>query len=286
MIGRVQHIRRVLLGRNHAGRDLTVFPDDVFLVSYPRSGNTWTRFLIANLIYPDDPVTFANVESRIPEIYLFRDVDLRRLSRPRILKSHEYFDHRYKQIIYIVRDPRDVAVSLYHYAIKRKQIPDTYPIEQFVPRFISGEFFVDWSTWEDHVSSWRTTRQNKAGFLLLRYEDMLRNPTRELGKIVGFLKLKVTPQRLARAVALSSADRMRELEKMQSGDWRLTKGTRQDKPFIRHAEEGSWRSDLPSQSVSAIESAWGPLMQSLGYELSLTPPSVAGEPVLSSADNK
>jgi hypothetical protein len=48
---------RVLTGKQMAGRNLTVFPDDVFLTSYPRSGNTWTRFLIGNLIYQDEPVT-------------------------------------------------------------------------------------------------------------------------------------------------------------------------------------------------------------------------------------
>src|ERR671925_279845 len=110
---RFKYASRILLGRRNAGRNLTVFPDDVFLVSYPRSGNTWTRFLIANLIYPSEPVNFANIESRVPEIYLWRDRDLRKLSRPRILKSHEYFDPRYKKTIYIARDPRDVAVSVY-----------------------------------------------------------------------------------------------------------------------------------------------------------------------------
>src|ERR1700719_1787779 len=82
---------RVLTGRQIAGRGLTVFPDDIFLVSYPRSGNTWTRFLLGNLIHQGEPVTFSNVESRIPEIYFNRDRVLRHLSRPRVLKSHECF---------------------------------------------------------------------------------------------------------------------------------------------------------------------------------------------------
>src|SRR5437870_7388500 len=116
--------RRILMGQVPAGRRLTVFPDDVFLVSYPRSGNTWTRFLIGNLLDQEDPITFANIESRIPEIYFFPDKVLRRLPRRRILKSHEYFDHRYKRVVYIVRDPRDVATSMYHYSIKRRNIPD------------------------------------------------------------------------------------------------------------------------------------------------------------------
>src|SRR5215470_5689419 len=124
---------RVLTGRQPAGRGVTIFPDDVFLVSYPRSGNTWTRFLLGNLIYQHEPVTFSNVESRIPEIYFNPDRAMRRLPRPRILKSHECFQPQYRRVIYIVRDPRDVAVSYYHHNVKARNIPDNYAMNSFIP---------------------------------------------------------------------------------------------------------------------------------------------------------
>jgi len=266
---------RVLLGRKPAGRALTVFPDDIFIVSYPRSGNTWTRFLIGNLVYHGDPVTFANVEARIPEIYLFPDRILRSLPRPRILKSHECFDPRYKRTIYIVRDPRDVAVSYYHYAIKRKRIEEGYPLDDFVPRFIAAEFDIAWNWaagWNDHVMSWLCLRQGSTGFLLLRYEDMLQNTANELAKVASFLQIEPTPEKLAQAIELSSADHMRKLEKKQQGDWVLTKATRHDKPFVRAATFGGWRSALSPKSVDAIESAWGPVMRNLGYTLSADSP--------------
>ena len=117
--GALRGASEILLGKKTAGRYLTVFPDDIFLVSYPRSGNTWTRFLIGNLVHQDEAVTFTNVESRIPEIYLFPDRILRRFPRPRILKSHECFDPRYKRIIYVdSRSPRccHLVLSLCHQA--------------------------------------------------------------------------------------------------------------------------------------------------------------------------
>jgi len=269
----IEQVGRVLTGRQFAGRNLTVFPDDVFLVSYPRSGNTWTRFLIGNLAYQDDPTTFANIESRIPEIYFNPDHVMRRLPRPRILKSHECFQPHYRAVIYIVRDPRDVAVSFYHHNVKAGNIPDNYPMEDFVPRFLNAEFDTRWGSWADHVLSWTLLRQNHRGFLLLRYEDMQRDTLSELRRIARFLHecsfraIDASPEKQQQAIDLSSPERMRALEKEQSADWILTRKTRPDKPFVRTAKAGGWKSVLSLSSVARIEAAWGKVMVTLGYDL-------------------
>lgn len=266
-------VGRVVTGRQIAGRNLTVFPDDVFLTSYPRSGNTWSRFLIGNLIHPDEPTTFANVEHRIPEIYFNSDHGMRRLARPRILKSHECFQPHYPHVIYIVRDPRDVAVSFYHHNIKAGNIPDDYPLEEFVPRFIAAEFDRKWGSWAEHVRSWLALRQNQPGFIFLRYEEMKNHPAGELARLAdflagcGFRPIDRSPETLERAIELSSPERMRKLEKQQSANWVLTKKTRADKPFVRTGTSGGWKATLGSASVATIEAAWGPLMESLGYVL-------------------
>jgi hypothetical protein len=258
---------RVLTKRQPAARGLTVYPDDTFLVSFPRSGNTWTRFLVCNLINPDDPVNFAQLESRIPEIYDVSDRNLRAFPRPRIIKSHECFDPRYKKIVYIVRDPRDVLISYYEFQLKRRVISDELSLEDFVPRFMESEIEPKTGSWRDHVVSWTATRGGQKNFLLLRYEDMLADTQKESTKIAAFLGLDSSPERIARAVALSSADRMRKLEKEQSRQWKETKETRQDKPFVRKAASGGWKTILSEKSVAQIESAWGDAMRSAGYKL-------------------
>jgi hypothetical protein len=264
---------RVLTGRQFAGRGLTVFPDDLFLVSYPRSGNTWTRFLLGNLIYPGDPVTFSNLESRIPEIYFNRDRLLRKLPRPRLLKSHECFQAHYPRVIYIVRDPRDVVVSFYHHNVKARNIPDDYPMARFVPRFIGGEFDRKFGSWRDNVLSWTALRADDPDFLMLRYEDLKSDTAAVLRRVVTFLEhcafrqIDSSPQALQRAIELSSPEQMRALEQQQGSSWVLTRETRSDKPFVRSATSGGWTSQLDAESVAAIESEWGHLMQSLGYEL-------------------
>ncbi|HEY4905327.1 MAG TPA: sulfotransferase domain-containing protein [Candidatus Sulfotelmatobacter sp.] len=265
-------VGRVLAGRQLAGRNLTVYPDDVLLVSYPRSGNTWARFLLGNLINHDDPVTFANIESRIPEIYFNSDRVMRSLPSPRLLKSHECFQPHYRRIIYIVRDPRDVAISFYHHNVKAGNIPDGYPMQDFIPRFINAEFDAKWGSWSDHVRSWLLLRQGQPDFILLRYEDMKREPARELERVATFLQrlsfaVKAGPEELQRAIELSSPERMRALEQQQAGKWAVTKNTRPDKPFIRSATAGGWKSQLPEESIASLELAWGNLMRSLGYDL-------------------
>jgi len=88
---------------------------------------------------------------------------------------------------------------MYHYSIKRRDIPDTYSIEEFVPRFMKGEFLENFGTWDEHVCSWQGTRQNKAGFVLLRYEDMLADPGRELDRMTRLLEVGTAPEAVARA---------------------------------------------------------------------------------------
>jgi Sulfotransferase domain len=266
----LKHLSRVndvLFRRLRIERDITIFPDDVFLTSYPRSGNTWTRFLVGNLVHTEVPVTFLNVERLVPDMYKHGDHYLRHLPRPRILKSHEVFDPRYKKTIYIVRDPRDVAVSNYHWEMKQKSVAEDCPIERFVPGWIEGHYWNRLGNWGDHVTSWLSTRQNDKHFVLLRYEDLIADPARELVKVATLLGIEPTSERLARAVELSSADRMRQLESTQGGKWVQTRYTRQDKPFVRKASSGGWRSVLPAESVANIEAAWGPAMTSMGYEL-------------------
>jgi hypothetical protein len=270
-VGALAQAGRVLTGRQLAGRGVTVYPDDVFLVSYPRSGNTWTRFLLGNLI-SRSPVTFSNIESRIPEIYFNPDRALRSLPRPRMLKSHECFQPQYPLVIYILRDPRDVAISFYHHNVKARNIPENYPMTRFVPRFIAGEFDRKFGSWRDNVLSWISVRGESPNFMMLRYEDMKRDTAGALLQVVAFLErhswqIDSSPAVLQKAIELSSPERMRALEKEEAADWILTKNTRRDKPFVRTASAGGWKSQLAPESVQAIDSAWGDLMQRLGYDL-------------------
>jgi len=263
----VAGLRRAF-GLYHPGRNLEVYPDDTFVISYPKSGNTWTRFLVANLAYPDTPADFSNINTLIPDPESLSKRELARSPRPRILKSHTYFDPRFPRILYIVRDPRDVAVSEYHFHRKRRLVPDDYPIAQHVTNFVAGKT-TQYASWGENVIGWLMTRGHRPGFLLLRYEDLLADAFSEVKKMEHFLGLPPSDARVRQAIERSSSERMRELEKTQALTWSSIKETRQDIPFVRTARAGNWRTDLPESAVAEIENAWGPLMTWLGYDLAL-----------------
>src|SRR5271165_3843446 len=99
-INKILYAVNYALSRDIAGRAFHVWPDDIFLVSFPKSGNTWTRFLLGNLMNPDRPVGFADIESVVPDIAVFPRANFRKLKRPRLIKSHDCFDPRYRRVIY------------------------------------------------------------------------------------------------------------------------------------------------------------------------------------------
>jgi hypothetical protein len=266
MLGQIKFAVKRALGLDLAGRHYAVYPDDTFLVSYPKSGNTWVRFLLANLIHPNETVSFSNINQLLPAPGVLSKRFLKSLPRPRILKSHEPFDARFRKVIYLVRDPRDVAVSEYHFDLKKRYIAAGMTLDEFIKPFLAGETS-SYGSWWEHVASWVGPRYGNANFLLARYEDLLADPIAETAKIATFLGIDADHERLKSAVDRSSADRMRKLEKQDADKWTGTKNTRQEIPFVRAAKSGGWKESLPRRAVEEIEVAWYPLMNFLGYGL-------------------
>ncbi len=269
MIRKIKAGIRLVAGKRPPGSDLPVFPDDAFLIAYPKSGNTWTRFLVGNLLFSDKQVHFLNIPELVPHFDVMPARFFREMPRPRVINCHEAYRPHYKRVIYVVRDPRDVVVSLFHFQRKRGIIEDSYLLDHFVSRFIAGEAVGPQrlGSWAQNVGSWLAMRQSDPNFLFLRYEDMLRETGPALAKIASFLAIDASPERIAKAVERSSAQEMRSLEKVQGNEWHQSKGTRQEIPFVRSARSGEGKTVLSRNAVAEIQSAWGPLMERIGYEL-------------------
>lgn len=243
-------------------------PDDVFLVSFPKSGNTWMRFLIANLLHQDDEINFANIERCIPPDC--SHLHMLSAPRPRVVKSHRSYTGVFRRVIYITRDPRDVAASLYHYRKKKRYYSDNVTVEQFLNDFLSGiegtkSLWNNYGTWGENVGSWLGARWGTDAFLCLRYEDLLQNPHDNLRRVAVFLGQDADADAVERAVRRSSVSEMKLLEQRQIQSWRETKDTRSDIPFVRKATAGAWPETLVAAQAQRIVDAWGDLMCQLGY---------------------
>ncbi len=108
----------------------TLKSTDIVLLSFPRSGNTWSRHLLADIVlqvlgFKTDtqlPIEFYKI---VPSIYSqdFEAVQDERIHLPyRIIKSHEHKDAKYRKIIYVFRQPKDVLCSFYYFC-KANQDP-------------------------------------------------------------------------------------------------------------------------------------------------------------------
>lgn len=248
------------------GRNLDIRSDDIYLVAYPKSGVTWLTFLVAYLTSNGMAnLDFDNVEDKVADIYSNSQEKLSALPGPRILKSHEYFDPRYKKVIYLVRDPRDVAISYYHYLIKVNQFDENCIADEFISNhFLTGATDT-YSSWGEHVGGWIGAREDSPDFLLLQYEDMLTDIQSELNRVVSFLGIEATTALLGRAIEYCSPENMRRIEKRQTDIGESFQNTRKDKYFVRKAVSGSGIKELSAASILKIENAWGPVMTKLGY---------------------
>ena len=252
-----------------AGRNLTVFPDDVFITSYPKSGNTWVRFLVSNLVWSDSaPTDFFSMGERTPDIYWHTDSIMKSLPRPRFIKSHEYFDPRYPKVIYIIRDVRAVFVSYYDFLIRFGTITSNVSLNEFAKTFLRGG--IDkYASWRENVLSWvRMRGEDHDRFCLIRYEDLKLKPKEALEKIVSFLKIERSELQIKTAIEMSTFTKMRELEEgiFKQGSKKPIEKDRTDIPVVRSGRINGWQEILDPKILGMIKVDCFDLLLELGYE--------------------
>jgi hypothetical protein len=246
-------------------KNAIIFDDDRMLVSYPKSGNTWLRFLIANLI-TDREVNFATLNRYVPSLSV-KNKELLKVARPRIIKSHWYFNASYKKVVYLVRDPRSVAVSYYYFLKRQNLLRGPQDFDSYFQKYLNGNLDA-WGSWGENVGSWIGARNGDANFLLVKYEDLKKDTKSQLMLISNFLNLPYTQELIERAIANSSFEEMRKSEIAHG----ITKNDKK-KPsndeelyFVRKGEVDSYKNSLSQAQQEAIFDRWGNIMEKLGYK--------------------
>ncbi len=212
-----------------------------FLVSYPKSGNTWGRMLLANLLRADDEeISLLNVGQYIPDAYVHAQVDIIRnldsafYTLPlQIIKTHDFYlpFYRTKKVIYIVRDGRDVLTSYYHYLNTRRN--ESVSISDLI-RGKSDSF----GKWSNHVVSWSRGRCQQKH--ILRYEDLLTDTYAEVRKMLAFLNWVIADDKIHDAIEQASFQNLRRLEKKYGGINPIKAESDSKADFFRKGKKGDW----------------------------------------------
>jgi hypothetical protein len=162
--------------------------------------------------------------------------------------------------IYIVRDPRDVAPSLAkHLGSSIDEAIEVMGTHAFSTENSAETAFELWGSWSEHVESW--TQTPNPSVLVVRYEDMLAQPTEIFRRIADHLKQGPTDDQLAEAIELSSFDKLKQLE--DEGQFR-ERSARAERFFVS-GKAGGWREKLTEDQAERILRAHSAVMSQFGY---------------------
>nr|XP_058947554.1 uncharacterized protein LOC131775458 [Pocillopora verrucosa] len=172
-------------------------PDDVFIVSYPKSGTTWVQEIVWQ-IYHDGEISHKVLGDRI--LYIEKallpestHLDIKSMPSPRLFKSHLSYDAIPKstdeakttcKYIYVARNPKDAAVSSYKFMGSFGTNGMNAPWEFYAKLFIEGKTV--YNNWSDHVLGWWKHRHDP-NVLFLKYEDLQKDLQSNVRMISKFL---------------------------------------------------------------------------------------------------
>lgn len=270
----------------------------LWLASYPKSGNTWMRVFLANLILNEpEPLELKRINevcSSEPNEVWFKPLTktpVKELSEKKVaalrcraqeraaklnkniipMKTHSLLgkDHGYPTIsvkatigvIYILRDPRDVAISAAdHYGLTIDQTIEMMNDKQARGRGMPGNTVYErMGSWSDHVRSW--TRWKHGRLQVLRYEDLLADPLGQFGGVARKLGITQEEARIRRAVEFSSFESL-QAQEAKTGFIEKSENSRR---FFRSGRAGGWRDILSADQAAAIERDHAIQMRRFGY---------------------
>ncbi|GGB52798.1 sulfotransferase [Tistrella bauzanensis] len=269
----------------------------IWLASYPKSGNTWTRAFLHNLLRdakspvpPDRFAEFCLGESK-PHWYLrYLDKPLTEATEAEIMKirplvqrdmtlafpdsvfakTHNMVAERHGVPlismahsaggIYIVRNPLDVVSSVAdHFGLDIDGASAMMANEGAITATDERNVFEVLGSWSQHVKSW--TQVPNPGLHVMRYEDMTDRPQQTFRKLTDFLGLKPPRERLERAIRFSSFKMLKQMEERHGFRERSVNS----KAFFRSGGAGKWRERLTPDQIRRIIADHHQQMARFGY---------------------
>jgi len=271
----------------------------VWLASYPKSGNTWMRAFIYNLIEnPARPGRLADLPAYFEEESKPRwyapyagqggvqalDFDQALALRPQVhsdiarsrergtifTKTHNMFGqlqgiplHNLSVMagaIYIVRNPLDLVLSVAdHFGLSIDQAIDFMANEETGTPTNEENMAGYMGSWSTHVQSW--TLQAHPAIVVVRYEDLQDQPLKAFGSVAKLLGLAADRNRLRKAIQFSS---FRELKQQELSGGFIEKSPN-SRHFFRQGKKNQWPEVLSDDQIAAIVARHREQMQRFGY---------------------
>uniref|UniRef100_A0A8C3RZ77 Sulfotransferase n=1 Tax=Chelydra serpentina TaxID=8475 RepID=A0A8C3RZ77_CHESE len=160
--------------------------DDVLLASYPKCGEC--RFL-------------CKIKSKHDRCQICK---IKNAPSPRMFCTHLHYDDIPKavfenkvKVLLVLRNPKDAAVSYYHFYNKNPGLPNVSSWDEFFQKFMSGE--VTWGSYFDHALSWNK-HMAEENIMIITYEEMKENLPRGVKQIAEFLGFSL-PEEKIRSIA-------------------------------------------------------------------------------------
>ena len=263
-------------------KELPVQEGDVLVATYPKSGTTWLSEIVWQ-IYLDGAVDMTPIQVKVPYLDLekfYHEMENKELnltelylnkSFPRVFKTHLPYHQApmgdgavtKPKYIYVVRNPKDVAVSLYWHYKGSKLIEFQRSWDEFFDMFIEGN--VIYGSWFDHVLGWWAHRDDP-NILLLKYEDMKKNLSGAVEQTAKFLDKDLPPEVIERIAEQTTFAAMSDGKgRFYDGD-----GMKRRNPgvnFLRKGEVGDWRNYFSEEQNKRFDALYEHKMVGSGLEL-------------------
>jgi hypothetical protein len=232
-----------------------------YVMEYPKSGGTWLSQMIADYL-----------QIPRPEFSVFP------LGCECVIHGHWLYSSKLRRVFYLVRDGRDVAVSLYFRAIGELGDPRYPQTRSYIerrfkslreadarnhPHEVLPRFIEEWVkhpagtsvSWPDHVRQWAFDRRN---VVVLRYEDLIRDAVGTLTRALpNHTRAPIDAERLGLTVRKFSFER-------QAG---RPRGAEVRGAFLRKGVPGDWRNYFTREAAEVFDHYAGDTLVRLGYEL-------------------
>lgn len=232
--------------------------DDVFIVGYMKSGTTWFRNLVAGVIYGlmSELTPYSVVWELVPN-HGSAKLYYKRYSTPMYFRTHDFPRPEHRRVVYLLRDGRDVMVSLAHHlqAVEQEEVDLLQLARGKAPRF-HGKY-----EWHKHVEAW-LSNPYQAKILIIKYEDLKKDTLAELRRFCEFAGVQRDNEYLEKVVANTSFKKMREKEaRFGFGRQHWPK----DRLFVRRGLVGSHKDELSPEVLEVFLRRAGSTLGKVGY---------------------